>query len=209
MGLLVTSDGQQIGNEREFDASGGFGEPLPDNTEVLACIEKIEWDNFEGEDFINIQWEVLQPAEYKGRKLFQGLKVFNQETKKSDKARRMLGALDAMHGGKISKLPNGGEHVINGDTVPSDAQLAGALVNKLTVLKIGYYDMTDRGGKTGNWVKAVAERKPNNGSAGAAGVAPEPPTTKPAEKPAKQKFAAANGKAVAPPSEMFDDDIPF
>lgn len=204
MGLFVTSDGEKIGNEKEFDASGGFGEPLPENTEVLACVEKIGWDEYEGNEFISIQWEILQPAEYKGRKLFQSLKVFDQETKKSDKSRRMLGALDSMHGGKLGKLPNGGERVVNGDTVPSDGQLATALVNKLTVLKIGYYDMREKGGKEGNWVKAVAERK----SGGAA-----PDTTPAAEKTSqKERYAAADGKAVTPstpPPSDFDDDIPF
>jgi hypothetical protein len=173
MSFFKTSDGEKIQAEKSFDASGGYGEPIPDNVNVLACVDKIEWRSYEGVESISVQWGIVQPKEYANRKVFQNLKVNDAEPKKKDKALRMLAAIDAMHGGKLMAL----------NAAPNDEQMAAALLNKLSVLKIGAFDIE---GKKGNYVKAVAERK-------AVGSADE--VKSPAPRTAK--------------SDSFDDDIPF
>jgi len=193
-----TRSGEVIVSEKSFDASGG--EPLPDKTEVLASVGKIYWDEYEGEKSIKIDWDILQPKQYANRKLFQTIKVNHVEDKKADKAVRMLGAIDAMHGGKLDKLD------IDNPNLITDEQLSSALVNKLTVLKVGLWEMEQPVGsgnfKIGNWIMAVAERNPSGA------VVEDVPAKAPA-KPTPKKFAAANGKAVKPGASDFDDDIPF
>lgn len=178
MGLFTLSDGSKVTGEKEYDSSEGFGIPLPDNTEVLAACTAIEWNEYEGIENIRSTWSVVLPAEHKDRKIFYTFRINDENSTKADKARRMLAAIDATHGGKLAAL----------DRDPTDEDLGRALISKLMVLKVGYYDMRDKGGKggkEGNYIKAVSPRK-----AGAI-----------AEETVKK-----SGKKVAPD---FDDDIPF
>lgn len=177
MGLFKLSDGTTAGGEKEYDASEGFGAPLPDNTEVLAACTAIEWNEYEGIENIRSTWSVVLPAEHKDRKIFYTFRINDENSTKADKARRMLAAIDATHGGKLAAL----------DRDPTDEDLGRALISKLMVLKIGYYDMRDKGGREGNYIKAVSPRK----------------TGAVAEEPVVKKATAK--KAV----EDFDDDIPF
>jgi hypothetical protein len=140
------SDGNKPEQKTSFDASGG--EPIPDNTDALAIIEEAGWKaGFEGaEDLIQLRWSILKPEAFKGRKVFQKLKVGDPESKVSDKAKRMLMAIDTNAGGKLSKL----------DSEPDDNVLMGALMNKPMVIKIKVWEMNDR---SGNWVAAVSSAK--------------------------------------------------
>mgnify|MGYP000845260523 CR=1 FL=1 len=63
--------------------------------------------------------------------------------KKSDKAKKMLAAVDVNAGGLLKKLGK----------KPEDIDLATCLANKSMLLKLGEYDWE---GKKGNWVMAVA-----------------------------------------------------
>ena len=175
MGLFNLSDGSKAGGETEYDASEGFGKPLPDNTEVLASCTAIEWSEYEGIENIRSTWTIVLPAEHKDRKIFYTFKVNDKNPEKADKARKMLAAIDAAHGGKLAAL----------ETDPTDLDLGRALISKLMVLKVGYYDMRDQGGKEGNCIKAVSPRK-------AGAIAEE--TVK---------------KAVKKAAPVEDDDIPF
>lgn len=186
MGLFNLSDGSKVGGEKEYDASEGFGKPLPDNTEVLASCTAIEWSEYEGTENIRSTWTIVLPAEHKDRKIFYTFKVNDKNSDKADKAKRMVGAIDATHGGKLAKIYDEEERE------PTDEELGRALLSKLMVLKIGYYDMTDKGGKEGNYIKAVSPRK-------AGAIAEE--------------VVKKSNKKVAPPKtpdfDGFDDDIPF
>lgn len=190
-----TSDGQEIGNEKEYDKSGGFGDPLPDNTDVLASVDTIQWDEYQGEWSIKIQWQVVAPEQYKGRKIFHNLKVEDNDLKKADKNLKMLRAIDAMHGEKLFKL----------NRKPKDEDLAAALVSKLVVLKLGLWEIEDEktgNVRNGNWVKAVSERK---------GALPAPSAT-PAAAPkvtTKNKPPVKSNVPQAFQQDSFDDDIPF
>ena len=181
MGFLTLSDGTSAGNEKEYASPGGnFGEPIPEDTDCLAAIEVIKWDTYQDEEYVSIQWAILQPAEHKNRKIFQKVKVNDADPKKADKAKRMLAAIDANHGGKLAKL----------DKEPTDQQLASALVTKLMVIKLGIWEIEKDDGstKSGNWIKAVSPKK---------GAVVESETK-----------AAPKTKAAADMSQ-FDDDIPF
>ena len=126
-----------------FDMGGGG--IIPANTSVLAACDEAKLDNYEGEDFINLRWTVLAPAEYANRKVFQKIRVFDTSPQKADKAKRMLTAIDANAGGKL--MASGAE--------PTDAMLTKCLVNKPMVLKLQVWGINE---KSGNWVAAVAPR---------------------------------------------------
>lgn len=140
------SDGKKAEQTDKFDA--GAMDILPDNTDVLAVIEEAGWKSgYEGApDVINLRWSVLKPDALKNRKVFQKLKVNEDDPKVSDKAKRMLMAIDTNAGGKLAKL----------DHEPEDNELMMALMNKPMVLKIKVWDMD---GKKGNWVAAVSPAK--------------------------------------------------
>lgn len=173
------SDGKTAEQTDKFDA--GAMDVLPDNTDVLAIVEEAGWKSgYEGApDVINLRWSVLKPDALKNRKVFQKLKVNEDDPKVSDKAKRMLMAIDTNAGGKLAKL----------DHEPEDNELMMALMNKPMVLKIKVWEMD---GKKGNWVAAVSPAKKK-----AATPAPEP------QKPATAASTEEN------PFDDLDSDIPF
>ena len=168
-----------------FEMGGGNIEPIPNNTDVLAAPDDAKWDATpSGDEYIAIRWNVLAPKEYANRKIFQKIRVMDADEKKADKAKRMLAAVDANAGGKLTA--DGGR--------PTDQSLAVALINKPMVLKVMVWELTKDDGTTGtgNWVAAVSPRKQG-------GAAPAPaPVATPAASP-----------APAPAVEFKDDDIPF
>jgi hypothetical protein len=140
------SDGKTAEQTTNFDA--GSIDVLPDNTDVLAIVEEAGWKSgYEGApDVISLRWSVLKPEALKNRKVFQKLKVCETDPKVSDKAKRMLMAIDTNAGGKLAKL----------EREPEDNDLMLALMNKPMVLKIKVWKMD---GKEGNWVAAVSPAK--------------------------------------------------
>lgn len=164
-----------------FETGGGDIEPIPAKTQVLAAPDEASW--YEPQDgsepFISIRWSVLQPKEYENRKVFQKLRVNDDDKKKAEKARRMLAAIDANAGGKL--MAAGVE--------PNDEALTVNLVNKMMLLNLQVWEMEIQGEtKRGNWVSAVAPKAGGSAKASTAKSAP-----------AKS----------APPVDNFDDDIPF
>jgi hypothetical protein len=126
----------------EFEAGGGSFEPMPSGTKSKAIIEEAKWDNFEDNYYINIRWSLLG-GEFNNRKVFQKIKVREDDKKKAEKALRMLAAIDANAGGKLMAA----------GTEPSDDDLAIALVNKSMMITLDVWEIND---KKGNWVRAVA-----------------------------------------------------
>lgn len=175
------SDGKKAEQTDKFDA--GAMDILPDNTDVLAVIEEAGWKSgYEGApDVINLRWSVLKPEALKNRKVFQKLKVNEDDPKVSDKAKKMLMAIDTNAGGKLAKL----------DHEPEDHELMMALMNKPMVLKIKVWKME---GKEGNWVAAVSPAKKR--------TSPEQQQPAPVATP---QTAPANDN----PFDGLDDDIPF
>ena len=147
MSFFQTSDGESIDSTTEFEASTSF-EPMPEGSEHVAIIDEARWDDYQDDEYINLRWEIVGNGEYNGRRLFQKIRVKDDESKKRDKALRMLAAIDANCGGGLMKL----------GTEPADYDLATNLTNKPMRIKLGVWDQN---GKNGNWVMAVsASNKP-------------------------------------------------
>lgn len=187
MSFWALNDGTTAESNTSFESGGGDFDPIPANTGCIAAIEEAKWDEYEGDRFINLKWRVMKPSEYEKRVIFQKIKVFGTARDKdkkatSDKAKRMLAAIDANAGGKLLKL--GAE--------PSDMDLMSALVGKMMAIKVMIWKMKGEDGeeRVGNWISAVAPAK-----GGAA--------SKPAPKSVESKPAVA-GDDFDP-----DSDIPF
>jgi len=197
--LFELEDGSSAADEttKEYEIETGGFDLIPDRSSVLAMIDDATWKwpghNFGEEDErIELRWTVVAPEELEGRKIFQKLWVTDYEPntlkkgedkarKKRDKARRMLAAIDANAGGKLSKI----------EGMPQSQDLMTCLSNKPMVIKVMVWEMPDRenpGEKVrGNWIAAVA---------------PKNAEVKVTEKAAK--------KSAPSTSETLDgDDIPF
>lgn len=140
----TTSDNKAITTTGEF-SSGGTIENIPDNTTCLALIDEAGWAEYQGDEYISLRWVIAEPSIYKGRKIFQKLRVNDINTKKADKAKEMLMAIDANCGGKLA---------LNDET-PNDTAMAKAILEKLMLIKIMVWDLE---GRTGNWIAKVAPR---------------------------------------------------
>lgn len=141
MSFFNLSTNEKLEANGSFDANVGF-EPIPDGSNLRACIEEAKWDSYDGENFIKLTWTVLD-GEYKSRKVFHKVKVRESDLSKKDKAIRMLAAIDANAGGNLMRL--GKE--------PDDMELTANLTNKPMAIKVGVWEIS---GKKGNWVMAVS-----------------------------------------------------
>lgn len=144
----------------EFDAGGGNMQPIPDGSTVLAMIDEAKWATKDGAEHISLRWTVIQPEAFKNRKVFQKLWVTDDDpgaagadkaAKKRDKARRMLAAIDANAGGKLTSQ----------EGKPTDESMTMHLTNKPMAIKAMVWEVEDRntGDKVrGNWIAAVAPK---------------------------------------------------
>lgn len=143
----------------EFDAAPTI-EPIPEGTQVIALATEAGWEEYQGENFIKVTWEVVQ-GEHKGRKVFHKLKLEEPDSSKREKAIRMFAAIDSNFGGHIVKL----------DMKPTTEDMGIYWLNKPIALKLGVWDID---GKTGNWVQAVAPvNKPQPQAEPQSGVIPD------------------------------------
>lgn len=168
----------KIDGTGNFDSNAGF-ELIPNNTQVNAVIDEAKIDGYEGDDYVSWRWTVLAPEQYKNRKIFQKVRVFDPDGKKRDKAKKMFGAVAFNAGGELLKEQ---------DPTREDL-MQRHLLNKPMALLLKVWKIEDEQTgekKEGNWVSAVS---PINGQLG---------------KPAESKTMDA-----APPEPEFDDDIPF
>src|SRR5690554_5488113 len=162
-----------------FESGGGDFEPIPANTGCIAAIKQAGWAEYQGDRYINIQWQVLKPEQYKNRVVFQKIRVLDEDSAKADRAKRMLAAIDTNAGGRLLQLQH----------EPTDHDLASALTGKIQAIKLQVWELTGDDGqeRRGNWVSAVA---PSKG-------APQP-----APAPAPAPALAGGGMDMG-------DDIPF
>jgi hypothetical protein len=145
----------------EYEIPGGGNmEPIPDGSSVLAMVDEAKWDSKDGSSYISLRWTVIQPDAYKNRKVFTKLWVTDDDpsakdadkaAKKRDKARRMLAAIDANSGGKLTSKPG----------KPTDEDLTMYITNKPMVIRVQIWEVQDRQtGESirGNWVSMVAPK---------------------------------------------------
>lgn len=157
----------------KIDTSGSFEsnvqmEPIPNKTQVKAACDEAKWDEYGGDSYISLRWTVLAPAEYKNRKIFQKVRVMDSDSKKSDKAKRMLAAIATNAGGGLLKVQG----------APTDQELQKHLLNKPMALLLAVWSIKKEDGETstGNWVSAVSPLKKQ-------AAQPEP---EPAQEPAQE-----------------------
>lgn len=197
------SDGEDVSQTStgEHDAGGGNLEPIPAETSVLAAIDEAKWDkDQQGNRFISLRWSVLRPDEFENRKVFQKLWVLDADPRakpekvaqKRDKAKRMLGAIDANAGGKLLAKP----------VMPTDEALTLHLTNKPMVIKLMVWSMKDQmTGEVarGNWVGAVSPKS-----------APISSQQEIERAKVEQDYAHRNSAAQAAKANRdFSDEIPF
>jgi hypothetical protein len=195
MSFWQKQDGSEVETLTSFETGGGEIEPIPNNTQLIAAIEEAKWNEYQGDNTINLKWRVMRPAQYANRVIFHKLKVFGTSRDKdkaatADKAKMMLRAIDANCGGKLSRL----------NTAPEDMDLMTALVGKPMAIKVQIWDMD---GKTGNWISAVAPAKVPQAHA----------TPNTAQSAQQTRQAAPQQRPVRSPTppvyDPLDDDIPF
>jgi len=137
----------------KFETGGGNIEPIPDKTDVVAVIDEARIErNQQGLQYISLRWNIVSPADYKNRKVFQKLWVFDDDpqaknpVQKRDKAKKMLFAVDTNAGGKLKASGK----------APSDELLQSTLTNKPMQIKVMLMKRDDGTGM--NWISSVAPR---------------------------------------------------
>lgn len=135
-----TSDNTQVEATTSMEVGGA--EPMPSGTAAICVIDSIEWKEWEGDEYINVRWCVVQHPDFQDRKVFHKIRVMDADKKKRDKALKMLATLDNITG---AKLMQGGER-------PDDIAL-GRMMNKPVHVT---FDVWEIEGRSGNWVRAVA-----------------------------------------------------
>lgn len=193
MSFWDLSDGDSAATgEKEYEQETGNLDPIPDGSSVLAIIDEAKWNETRDEhaEYVSLRWSVMEPQEYRNRKVFQKLWVTDDDPnvsdaakmdKKRDKAKRMLAAIDANAGGKLARNARR----------PSDDDLALALTNKPMIIKCMIWEMKGSDGQmnSGNWIAAVS------------------PKTKGVD--VKEAKAPARKPAATTRDDVDDDDIPF
>lgn len=188
MSFFTLSTGQQVVSNGTMEMGGGDIEPIPANTNVLAAIDEAKWEEYDGEQLINLRWNVLQPSEYANRKIFHKLKVKDSNPNRRDKALSMLAAIDVNAGGKI--VASGRE--------PTDQDLLLNLANRPMVLNIQLFiakedrvtkqPLPESEWKYHNWVSKVAPRSNGGQQAQAHPQAAQAPAQQAAASPADDEF---------------------
>lgn len=166
MSFFTTSTGENLAQNQtgSFSLGGDDFAPIPKDTRVLALIDEAKIEEYQGNKYVKIKWDIAQPKEYKGRKIFQKVQCYDTDPAKRDKALRMLAAIDANAGGKLAA--SGAE--------PTDQSLSSALCAKMMVLKLGVWELDDKS-KSGNWVQEVSKHNAQGGAAAAKPAAPAAP----------------------------------
>lgn len=142
---------EKLSNDGLFESGGGDFDPIPAKTQVKAMIDEIKWDSYEGDRYINASWTVLAPEQYKNRKIFQKIRVEDGDSKKQDKAKRMLAAVAVNAGGGLLKVKG----------IPQDTDLQKHLTMKPMVIMLQVWKIKGDDGeeKSGNWISAVSPLK--------------------------------------------------
>lgn len=199
MSFWDLTDGSNAADNKqtEYEIPGGGNlDPIPDGSSVLAMIDEAKWDSKDDAEFVSLRWTVLSPDEYKNRKVFHklwvtdddpGAKDADKAAKKRDKARRMLAAIDANAGGKLTAK----------EGKPTDESLTGCLTNKPMIIRVAVWSIKSREtGEdiSGNWVQAVAPKS--------AGIDVK-------EAAPKKSSDAASSVGYGGGGSDMDDQIPF
>ena len=134
----------QVTGSAEDAFTPDFGEPIPNNTTAVAKIDTFLNEKNQDKKYLNIWWLLLD-GDFKGRKVSQKIKVFDEDTKVRHRALNMLKYLCDLF--KIEVWPH----------APSDQNLA-SFVGKVAGIKIREWSMPKQDGSgmaSGNFVSEV------------------------------------------------------
>jgi len=151
MSFWAIENNTEAENLGQFEMGSGEITPIPNKTQVLAFIDEVKWDEYEGDSYISARWNVIKPDEYKNRKIFQKIRVNDNDAKKSEKAKRMLMAIDFNAKGGL--VASGKE--------PTTEMMQSKLTNKPMVIMLQIWAIEDKNTgemKRGNWVSAVSPK---------------------------------------------------
>lgn len=121
---------------------------IPDKTKVSFYMDEVKLDEYMGEKFINTRWVISAPAEFKNRKIFHKVKLWNIDQKKAEKAAKLIKAIDVNCGGKLRASG------LSPDDWDDDL-LSKCLLNHEMLGTLGVWDFNDR---QGNWIMAVSPK---------------------------------------------------
>lgn len=122
--MLFTSRlGKQITGS-ESDAFASNFQNIPDNTQAPAMIKAVRVNQYEGEYYFQITWELVD-GDFKGCSVKQTIKPFERDDKKAERALNMLY--------RIFKLC---DHRTDYVSIPANEELA-ELRGKVLDIKIG------------------------------------------------------------------------
>lgn len=130
-----------------YDSGSADFEVIPKGTKVLFAIDNVQVEETEKETYINTRWVVMQPEEYKNRKVFHKIRVWDADQKKAEKAGKLIKAIDANAGGKLRTYGRSPDEW-------NDDLLSRALLNKPMLGTLGVWELQDKSA-SGNWIMAV------------------------------------------------------
>ena len=69
--MPASDNGNAADTGNEYETPGGSFDPIPNNSDVLAIVDDAKWDKSQvtGDEFISLRWSILEPEEYKNRKI--------------------------------------------------------------------------------------------------------------------------------------------
>lgn len=197
-------------NEVKAEATGSVEistsfEPIPDGTTALAHVVAAKWKKaFEREDeFLEVQWEIVEPASLRGRKFFNKHWIKDEDSSQQDEEKRkkkltnafkMFANIDYNAGGKIVN------YMSSKRDWPSEDNINVALIGKDMLIHIKEWETNEN---RGNWISAVwakGAKEPQEGK----GAAP-----KPASKDDGWGSPAQNRAASRMPDAADMDDVPW
>ena len=126
----------------DYEQKGG-GSVIPEGTRVLASVEEIKTQTFDGSthESLNLKWRVEEPEEYNNRVFYQTIKIngsdpqsqYYDESKQEKQIKAafaMFSAIDKNAGGIIGKLMR----------KPTDAELTQHIVAAKMWVHMGVYN---------------------------------------------------------------------
>lgn len=141
------NDDTEEASSGKYDSGSNDFEVIPKGTKVLFAIDEVKVEETEKETYINTRWVVMQPEQYKNRKVFHKIRLWDADQKKAEKAGKLIKAIDANAGGKLRTYGRSPDEW-------NDDLLSRALLNKPMLGTLGVWELQDKSA-SGNWIMAV------------------------------------------------------
>jgi hypothetical protein len=152
MSFWKTSDGAAVKQANEYSSGGGAIAPIPDRTGVVIVIDEIGFSEVKGSKCVATRWSILEPQEYKNRKIWKKLWLIDTSPYIEDKELALEKQKDNW------KMFTAIDHLVNGGELyaienPTDTDLQSSLMSKPMHAIIGLVDKND--GKPNNYISQI------------------------------------------------------